>query len=297
MGVFMTLTACPCAPYSVSYSTFFKRHTEGRKDGSQDGSHQPAETGLLLCASRVRIWFVPWRRFEYIFRIRSTSLWQPAGEVDHGGELFDTLRAEHVRQRAKTLWALGETGRAFEHVPLGGTYGGLDHPHFVAMNLHRRVPTLKDGDVVVWESDAIIRYVAAKYSSDTLWPEDVAERSRGCLLPGARRAPAGSRVRSRWSSNHRGYSGRRDTVPLLQSAHRERILPQPRAVVRAARREGAVPQLRDSFFRGASRPSGVLAVAARRIVRIVPGGVCVARPDIDDTELRAQLFAVGRQDW
>ena len=55
----------------------------------------------------------------------------------------------------KVLWALGETGRAFEHVPLGGAYGGLDDPHFADMNPHRRVPTLKDGDVVVWESDAI----------------------------------------------------------------------------------------------------------------------------------------------
>ena len=78
----------------------------------------------------------------------------------------------------KVLWALGETGQPFEHVQLGGTYGGLDDPEFVAMNPHRRIPTLKDGDTVVWESDAIIRYVAAKYSSGTLWPEDIAERAR-----------------------------------------------------------------------------------------------------------------------
>ena len=77
----------------------------------------------------------------------------------------------------KALWALGETGQPFEHVPLGGSYGGLDDPCFAAMNPHRRVPTLKDGDTVVWESDAIIRYVAAKYSSGTLWPVDVSERS------------------------------------------------------------------------------------------------------------------------
>lgn len=78
----------------------------------------------------------------------------------------------------KALWALGETGRRFEHVPLGGAYGGLDDPDFAAMNPHRRVPTLKDGDTVVWESDAIVRYVAAKYSRGTLWPVDVSERSR-----------------------------------------------------------------------------------------------------------------------
>ncbi len=78
----------------------------------------------------------------------------------------------------KVLWALGETGQPFEHVPLGGSYGGLDEPWFTAMNRHRRVPTLKDGDTVVWESDAIIRYVAAKYSYGMLWPVDIVERSR-----------------------------------------------------------------------------------------------------------------------
>ena len=78
----------------------------------------------------------------------------------------------------KALWALGETGQPFEHVPLGGSYGGLDTPWFAAINPHRRVPTLMDGDTVVWESDAIVRYVAAKYSYGTLWPVDVSERSR-----------------------------------------------------------------------------------------------------------------------
>ena len=78
----------------------------------------------------------------------------------------------------KVLWALGETGQPFEHVPLGGSYGGLDDPRFATMNPHRRVPTLKDGDTVVWESDAIIRYIAAKYSYEMLWPVGVSERSR-----------------------------------------------------------------------------------------------------------------------
>ena len=78
----------------------------------------------------------------------------------------------------KVLWALGETGQPFDHVPLGGAYGGLDEPWFAAVNPHRRVPTLKDGDTVVWESDAIVRYVSAKYSYGTLWPVDVSERSR-----------------------------------------------------------------------------------------------------------------------
>ena len=77
----------------------------------------------------------------------------------------------------KALWALGETGQCFDHVPQGGSYGGLDGPRFVAMNPHRRVPVLKDGATVVWESDAIIRYIAAKYSYGILWPVGVSERS------------------------------------------------------------------------------------------------------------------------
>ena len=77
----------------------------------------------------------------------------------------------------KALWALGEAGQSFEHVPLGGSFGGLDEPQYLAMNPHGSVPTLRDDDVVVWESNAIIRYLAAKYSSDALWPEDVARRA------------------------------------------------------------------------------------------------------------------------
>ena len=60
----------------------------------------------------------------------------------------------------KALWALGEAGQSFEHVPLGGSFGGLDEPEYLAMNPHGSVPTLRDDDVVVWESNAIIRYLA-----------------------------------------------------------------------------------------------------------------------------------------
>lgn len=72
---------------------------------------------------------------------------------------------------------LAETGQPFEHVQLGGSFRGLDDPEYLKLNPHGRVPTLCDGDVVVWESNAIIRYVAAKYFSGTMWPEDPAERS------------------------------------------------------------------------------------------------------------------------
>ncbi len=77
----------------------------------------------------------------------------------------------------KTLWMLLETGRPHEHIELGGKFGGLDEPEFLKLNPHGRVPVLVDGDLVVWESSAIIRYLASAYCAGTVWPEDARERA------------------------------------------------------------------------------------------------------------------------
>ena len=71
----------------------------------------------------------------------------------------------------KAAWALEEAGVAYERIDAGGDWGGLDDPAYRALNPHGRIPTLVDGDTVVWESDAIVRYVAARYGAGTLWPE------------------------------------------------------------------------------------------------------------------------------
>lgn len=78
----------------------------------------------------------------------------------------------------KAVWVLEELGLPYRRIDAGGDFGGLDDPAYRAMNPHGRVPTLRDGDQVIWESDAIIRYLAARYSSGTLWPADAAERAR-----------------------------------------------------------------------------------------------------------------------
>lgn len=70
-----------------------------------------------------------------------------------------------------------ETGEPFEHVELGGRFGGLDNSEYLALNSHARVPTLCDDLVVVWESNTIIRYLAAKYIGGTLWSQEVVHRA------------------------------------------------------------------------------------------------------------------------
>jgi len=77
----------------------------------------------------------------------------------------------------KVLWALDEVKQPYERIDAGGRFGGLDTPEYGGMNPNRLVPVLRDGELTLWESSAIVRYVAARYGAGSLWPEDPAERA------------------------------------------------------------------------------------------------------------------------
>ena len=77
----------------------------------------------------------------------------------------------------KVMWAVGELGLAHERIDVGGAFGRLDTPEYGRLNPNRRIPTVEDGEVVVWESNACVRYLAARYGASTLWPEDPARRA------------------------------------------------------------------------------------------------------------------------
>jgi len=76
----------------------------------------------------------------------------------------------------KVMWAVGELGLEHERIDVGRAYGGLDTGEYGALNPNRRIPTLEDGDVVLWESNVIVRYLAAKFRDGGLWPRDPAVR-------------------------------------------------------------------------------------------------------------------------
>ena len=77
------------------------------------------------------------------------------------------------------MWAVGELGLDHQRLDYGHIHGGLDTPQFRAMNPHGRVPVLKDGDLVIWESCAILRYLAARYGKDdAFWPVETGARAR-----------------------------------------------------------------------------------------------------------------------
>jgi glutathione S-transferase len=78
----------------------------------------------------------------------------------------------------KVMWLLGELGIEHRHVQAGGEFGGLDTPEFRAMNPFGRVPVIDDDGTIVWESHAILRYLAARYGHGRFWSDDPGERSQ-----------------------------------------------------------------------------------------------------------------------
>ena len=77
----------------------------------------------------------------------------------------------------KVLWAADEVGAKYERIDAGGAFGVVKEPKYLAMNPNALVPTIEDGDLVLWESNTIVRYLAAKYGKSTLWIEDPGKRA------------------------------------------------------------------------------------------------------------------------
>ena len=73
------------------------------------------------------------------------------------------------------MWTVGELGLTHIRHNAGGTFGGLDSDEYGQLNPNRLIPTMKDNGLVLWESNAIVRYLASQYGKGTLWPNDIAQ--------------------------------------------------------------------------------------------------------------------------
>jgi len=79
----------------------------------------------------------------------------------------------------KALWIAEELGLAYESINAGGAFGINDQPEYLAKNPNGVVPMIEDGDFVLWESNAIVRYLAAQYAPDSaLFPSDPKARAQ-----------------------------------------------------------------------------------------------------------------------
>ena len=78
----------------------------------------------------------------------------------------------------KVLWCCAELGIAFERVDHGGPFGGNRDPEYLKLNPNGLVPTVIDGDLVMWESNTICRYLCAtRPGGERLYPQDPAART------------------------------------------------------------------------------------------------------------------------
>jgi glutathione S-transferase len=79
----------------------------------------------------------------------------------------------------KAMWLIAELGLPHERMDAGMQYGAVNEPWYRAMNPNGRVPTIDDEGFVLWESNAIVRYLAAKHGAGRYCPADPRSRADG----------------------------------------------------------------------------------------------------------------------
>jgi glutathione S-transferase len=77
----------------------------------------------------------------------------------------------------KVTWLCEEMGLPYERIDAGMGFGVVNTPEYRKLNPNGLVPTIADDGFILWESNAIVRYLAAKHAAGTLWPADLKVRA------------------------------------------------------------------------------------------------------------------------
>lgn len=77
----------------------------------------------------------------------------------------------------KVLWCAAELALPYHHILAGGQFGRNRDSDYLAMNPNGLIPCLQDGDLVLWESNTIVRYLAAQYGQNSLYIADAGARA------------------------------------------------------------------------------------------------------------------------
>ena len=137
--------------------------------------------------------------------------------------IWGRLNSHNVK---KVVWFADEIALPYVRHDVGGRFGMDDA--YVAKNPNRLIPTIEDGDLVLWESNAILRYLASRYGSADLWPTD----------------PAARALADRWMDWQFAFAdAQRDAfLALVRRSPEER---DADALARSARQAGAAMQILD----------------------------------------------------
>lgn len=77
----------------------------------------------------------------------------------------------------KVVWCCDELGLPYERVDAGGAFGIVNTPEYLALNPNALIPVIEDDGFVLSESNAIVRYLAAKHPAQALFPADARKRA------------------------------------------------------------------------------------------------------------------------
>ena len=91
--------------------------------------------------------------------------------------MLKILGRENSINVRKVLWLCGELGIAFEREDWGRGFRSTNDPEFLALNPIGLIPAVIDGQVVLRESNTILRYLASKYGPEAIYPRDLERRA------------------------------------------------------------------------------------------------------------------------
>jgi glutathione S-transferase len=77
----------------------------------------------------------------------------------------------------KVTWLCEEIGLPYQRIDAGMAFGVVNTPEYRKLNPNGLVPTIDDEGFILWESNAIVRYLAAKHAAGTLCPADLKVRA------------------------------------------------------------------------------------------------------------------------
>lgn len=92
-----------------------------------------------------------------------------------------TLYGQVASRAARNMWALAEMQVPYELHKVNQSTGESHTPEFMQVNPNGRVPALRDGDLVMFESRAINLYLAQKYGQGHLWPAGAQDQARALM--------------------------------------------------------------------------------------------------------------------
>ncbi|MBE0148890.1 glutathione S-transferase family protein [Serratia sp. PL7] len=84
---------------------------------------------------------------------------------------------ENSNNVKKVRWCAAELGLNYTHINAGGAFGKVNEEPYRSLNPNGLVPLLQDGDFVLWESNTIVRYLAAKFGQTPFYPQDLQARA------------------------------------------------------------------------------------------------------------------------